>query len=88
MIDPPEHPLQMPVRAAWLELRLHMTTEIRLGEHQASFVMLLAHDTLVPVKAGSCKEILVLQVRQCYVDVLPFTRAFLEAQLAVPGLTG
>lgn len=76
-------------RKVFWPLNLHMSAQIRLREHEPSLVVLLAHDTLVSIKtsqAGLLEQILVLEVWEGDVDILPFVRARLEAHHAVPRL--
>src|SRR5258706_12146122 len=46
LINSPKHPLQMPIRASWLELQLHVPAQVRLRPHEPSLKVLHAHDAL------------------------------------------
>ena len=50
-INPPQNPLQMPIRQPRLKLWLHVPGQIRLGPHQSPLVMLHTHGPLRPVNA-------------------------------------
>ena len=76
----------MPVRASWLKLRLHVSTQIRLCEHQTTLVVLFTHDSLMYIPARLTEvfeEIMILQVGKA--DVYRLRRCGLKALLAVPG---
>lgn len=81
----------MPIRAPRLELRLHMSSEIRLGEHQSALVVLLAHYALRSIdrwEARGLEDWRELQVGEGDVDVGPGFAGDLEAEVAVPSLQG
>jgi hypothetical protein len=66
-----------------------MSALVSFGEHEASLLMLLAHDTLEsvqPAKALSIEEILILEIWEANVNILPFVWPSLEPHHAVPRL--
>jgi hypothetical protein len=72
-----------------LKLRLHMSALVSLGEHEASLLMLLAHDTLESIqsaKALSIEEVLIFEVWEANVNILPLVWPSLEPHHAVPCL--
>jgi len=80
-----QNPLQMSIRAPWLELWLHMTAEISLCPHQSPLIMLYAHRALRVFDATKSIRIeswTILQVWQGNYN--GSSRLRLEAQFAVP----
>lgn len=85
-LNPSQQPLQMAIRASGLELRLHVTGEIGLSPHEATFEMLHAHDALVvaeALEAARHEDILVHQIGESDDD--GFVWFVLEPHLPVPG---
>lgn len=81
-----QDPLQMSIRAPWLELRLHMTAEISLCPHQSSFIVLYTHCALRifdATKPVCIKSRTILQVWQSNNDGRCWLG--LEAQFSMPG---
>ena len=84
-VHPPQNPLQMPVRNPRLELRLHMSTQIRLRPHQSPLKMLHSHGPLRPInprRTVGSKNALILQVWDRDIDRR--SRLLLETQLSTP----
>ena len=80
--DVSQQPLQMPITAPGLELRLHVSAEECFCPHKATFIMLDPHRTLwiiQTVESILIKDCFILQIRKLYND--GFRRLRLESKL-------
>jgi len=87
LLDSSQHPFEVSIAHSGLELGLHVSRQIGLRPHQASFIVLNAHETLgrsiVATQTVSSKQRLILQIGQCDVDLQ--CRFSLEAHHPIPG---
>ena len=70
-IDSTQEPLKMAIGHSWLELGLHMPSQITLGPHQTPLIVLHAHDPLWSVQSVRTvrrEDTRVLQVWELDVD--------------------